>query len=188
MDPSSVFGLESAAAGFDEPLALLAGCHDRIERRCILLVRLADHVATRGADADAARAAAGLMRYFSDAGVKHHEDEEQDLFPMLLAAAPAGELVAVQRLLDDLAADHRAMAAAWAEVEPRLASVAAGGDAALPRDLAERFDALYADHIAREEAELLPLARRLLDPAALERLGNAMAARRGVRREPGPSR
>ena len=94
----------------------------------------------------------------------------------------------MQRLVDDLLADHRRMAAMWAAVEPRLATLAGGGDAALPRDLAERFDALYADHIAREEAELLPLARRLLDPAALERLGNAMAARRGVRPAPAPCR
>ncbi|HSO07138.1 MAG TPA: hypothetical protein VLW45_07855 [Pelomicrobium sp.] len=75
MEPSSPFGLETVAAGFDEPLELLAGCHDRIERRCILLVKLTDHVADNGADADAARAAEGLLRYFRDAGVKHHEDE-----------------------------------------------------------------------------------------------------------------
>lgn len=188
MDPASLFGRETAAAGFDEPLELLAGCHDRIERRCMLLVKLTDHVAERGGDADAARAAEALLRYFRDAGVKHHEDEEQDLFPMLLSAAPAAEATAVQRLVDGLLADHRTMAALWAEVEPRLATLAGGGGAALPRELAERFDALYADHIAREERELLPLARRLLDTAALVRLGDAMAARRGVRREPAPSR
>jgi hemerythrin-like domain-containing protein len=181
-------GSPGAAAGFDEPLELLRGCHDRIGRRCALLLRLADHVAQRGADADAANAAAALLRYFSDSGVKHHEDEERDLFPVLIAAAPASDRAAVEALTDALMADHRAMASAWADVEPRLAALAEAREAALPRALAERFDALYGAHIAREEEDLLPLARRLLDAAALERLGEAMAARRGVRREPGPSR
>ncbi|MFZ5558737.1 MAG: hemerythrin domain-containing protein [Pseudomonadota bacterium] len=181
-------GTKTAAAGFDEPLALLQGCHERIAQRCDLLLRLADHVATHGPDAEAALAATGLLRYFRDAGVKHHEDEEQDLFPMLLAAVPAGERGAAAELVDALVAEHRVMAAAWAELEAQLALLAQNRAAALPAEQAARFAALYAEHIVREEDALLPLARRVLDAKTLDRLGAAMAARRGVRREPARAR
>jgi hemerythrin-like domain-containing protein len=175
-------GFQSAAAGFDEPLALLHGCHERIGQRCRLLLRLADHVVVRGTDADSRNAAAGLLRYFADAGVKHHEDEERDLFPALLDAAPPAERAPLRELVDTLVADHREMAAAWAEVERILAALAEGRETPLPRGLAERFESLYSAHIAREEAQLLPTARRLVDAPALARLGEAMAARRGVKR------
>lgn len=39
---------------------------------------------------------------------------------------------------------------------------------------------LYESHIAGEEAELLPMAARLLDHAALEEIGRAMRLRRGI--------
>jgi hypothetical protein len=40
--------------------------------------------------------------------------------------------------------------------------------------------ALYEQHIAREEAELLPMAARLLGVAELDQVGLAMRARRGL--------
>jgi len=40
--------------------------------------------------------------------------------------------------------------------------------------------ALYANHMAGEEAELLPVAARLLSDAALEGVGRAMRQRRGI--------
>ena len=42
------------------------------------------------------------------------------------------------------------------------------------------FVSLYARHIAREEAELLPMAARLLSDADLDRIGLAMRTRRGA--------
>jgi hemerythrin-like domain-containing protein len=39
---------------------------------------------------------------------------------------------------------------------------------------------LYEQHIAREEAELLPMATRLLSDVELDRIGLAMRSRRGV--------
>jgi hemerythrin-like domain-containing protein len=39
---------------------------------------------------------------------------------------------------------------------------------------------LYAQHIAREESELLPMAARLLSDSELDRVGLAMRTRRGL--------
>ncbi len=38
----------------------------------------------------------------------------------------------------------------------------------------------YERHVVREEAELLPMAARLLSEAELDRIGLAMRSRRGV--------
>jgi hemerythrin-like domain-containing protein len=58
----------------------------------------------------------------------------------------------------------------------------------LPGDEVRGFIALYERHIAREEAELLPMAARLLSDAELDRIGLAMRARRGAieANEPSP--
>jgi len=44
----------------------------------------------------------------------------------------------------------------------------------------EPLIALYEQHMAREEGELLPMAQRLLSDEALERVGQAMRQRRGI--------
>jgi hemerythrin-like domain-containing protein len=44
----------------------------------------------------------------------------------------------------------------------------------------ESFIRLYERHIAREEAELLPMASRLLGDDALNEIGKAMRERRGI--------
>ena len=71
------------AASFDHPIDILDGCHERILRNCALIGRIAAHVASKGPDAEAATAAASVMRYFDTAGANHHRDEDEDVFPLL---------------------------------------------------------------------------------------------------------
>lgn len=167
----------TAAADFDHPLEMLAACHDRIEERCDLLERLIGHLRQRGADREAQQAAANVIRYFDTAGENHHEDEEDDLFPRLLARDPQAAEALVSRLL----AEHRDMRAAWAGLRATLSRIAAGESALLDAGAVERFGTLYRRHIDIEERELLPLAERLLDVNALAATGEAMARRRGVK-------
>ena len=77
--------LTPALAGFDEPIEMLKACHERIERQLSTLERLLPHLAANGCDGEARQAAANILRYFNEAGPHHHADEEQDLFPFLLA-------------------------------------------------------------------------------------------------------
>jgi hemerythrin-like domain-containing protein len=167
----------TAAADFDHPLEMLAACHDRIEERCDLLERLIDHLRQSGADREAQQAAANVIRYFDTAGENHHEDEEDDLFPQLLAR----DRQAAEALVSRLLAEHRDMRAAWAGLRAPLARIAAGESALLDAAEVERFGTLYRRHIDVEERELLPLAGRLLDVNALAATGAAMARRRGVK-------
>ena len=168
------------AAGFDHPIDILDGCHERILRNCTVIERIAAHVAAKGPDAEAATAAAGVVRYFDSAGANHHRDEEDDLFPALQQYAPSVELNAVFDLIYRLKADHARLEALWADMRLRLAALAEGRDGGLDAATASAFKAAYARHIELEEAELLPLARRVLDESLLRALGSRMARRRGV--------
>lgn len=173
-------GLLSGSGGapdFDHPLEMLAACHGRIEDRCDLLHRLVEHLAANGCDGQARQAATSVLRYFDTAGEHHHEDEEQDLFPALVLA---GEPAAV-RLVEKLRADHVVMRAAWRRLRAPLEQLASGEGVSLDAGDVEAFTTLYREHIAREDAELLPLAQRVLDDEGLRTIGAAMAQRRGVR-------
>ena len=167
----------TTAADFDHPLEMLAACHDRIEERCDVLQRLIDHLEKSGADGEAQQAATNVIRYFDTAGENHHEDEEDDLFPRLLAR----DREAAEALVTRLLSEHRDMRAAWANLRTTLSRVAAGESVLLDGGEVERFRTLYRRHIDLEERELLPLAERLLDADALAATGEAMARRRGVK-------
>ena len=168
------------SAGFDHPIDILDGCHERILRNCGVIERIAAHVAANGVDAAACAAATGVIRYFETAGANHHRDEEEDLFPALQQYVPSEELNAVFALIARLRSDHRKLDAHWADMRARLSAFTEGRDGGLTPSIASQFKAAYEAHIALEEAELLPLARRVCDEALLRALGSRMAQRRGV--------
>jgi len=93
---------------------------------------------------------------------------------------PDRELPATRALVYRLKADHVRLDAAWGEMRKRLARLADAGEAAVDTDAARAFGAAYDRHIALEEAEMLPLARRVLETRVLYRMGERMAERRGV--------
>lgn len=164
----------------DEPLEMLEACHGRVRAFTETLRKLVPHLAQHGADAEAAQAATNILRYFDLAAPKHHQDEEVDLFPMLLAAAP--DDVELSSAIARLRAEHLQMADLWLQVRELLLLVSEGRMADLARDrLAERFADFYQQHAAAEEAGVFAAAQRLLNPAQLAQLGLSMAARRQAR-------
>ena len=168
---------ERGAPGFDDPLGLLAACHERIEGHCATLVRLAAHARLHGGDREAQVAAARVHDYFAQAGRWHHEDEERDLAPLLERHGDQ----ALTALMTRLMTEHRALDRAYALLEPVLRALpAAPGDVPI-----EPYVSLMRAHMAAENTMLLPRARALLAPSEITALGRAMAARRGVT-IPGP--
>lgn len=173
-------GFSAPAAGFEAPLEMLSACHHRVERQCETLKRLALHLIAHGSDGRARDAAAGVLRYFDTSARHHHDDEEVDLFPALLESMAGSDAVCLRGLVDALVADHRELEARWRRLRVTLERVVAAQPAVLAPAEVEGFATLYAEHIAREEQELLPMAARLLGDAELDRVGRAMRARRGV--------
>jgi hemerythrin-like domain-containing protein len=166
---------DETAPGFDHPLEMLRACHGKILRQCDTLHKLAAHLEIKGCDTQAMLAAQGILRYLDTAGQLHHQDEEQDLFPALHAA-----LGMDTALLERLLSEHVVMLAAWDALRPTLLQLVAGHDVKLPVVLTEKFIAGYTAHINIENAELLPLAARLLSPQQMEQMGRRMAERRGA--------
>ncbi len=177
---NTVPGFASPAVGTEAPLEMLSACHGRIDSQCSTLERLVDHLAAHGADADARRAALGVMRYFDTAAVDHHADEEEDLFPALFESMAGSDPVCLREMTTGLIAEHRELERRWQALRARLRLIAEGQAAALDGAEVTTLVALYRRHIAREEQELLPMAARLLGAEALARIGRAMRLRRGI--------
>lgn len=173
-------GHVSPAVGFEVPLEMLAACHGRVQTQCETLRKLAAHLPAHGADRQAQEAAAAVMRYFDTAARQHHDDEELDLFPALLESMAGSDPVCLRELTQGLASEHRALERAWRALRRRLEPVAGGLAADLPAADVQDFIAQYERHIAREEAELLPMAQRLLSDAELDRIGISMRERRAT--------
>ena len=172
--------LSAPTGGFDHPIEMLDQCHQRIRRTCDLLVNVAAHIRARGLDDDARDAAQLVARFFDTAGAAHHRDEEDDLFPTLVHYVPSAELNALRCLVFKLRAQHAQIEKMWEGLRPELLAIAAGRESDLPVEIAQSFAEATERHIATEEAELLPLARRVLAEPLLARVGASMARRRGL--------
>ncbi len=168
--------LGTAAPGFERPLDVLEACHGRIARQCDTLDRLLAHLPLHGADAQAQQAARAVLTYFDTAAVHHHDDEERNLFPLLEQAGAPGAC----DLVETLTLEHDELALLWWRLRGLLQQIEAGTPVMLDESLTRRFVTLNRSHLEFENTRVLPLARQVLDAAAIERLGRAMAARRGV--------
>lgn len=178
-------GQHAPGVGFEAPFEMLDACHERVERMLRLLVRLQEHLRANGWDADAAKAATDVMRYFDLAAPLHHEDEERHVFPPLLASGDPALRETVLRLQQD----HRDMAQGWARAREVLATLTQapelGWDGLTPEDSAALtgFACLYGQHLKDEDGVVYPAAQARLSDEALRAMSGDMMRRRG--QEPG---
>jgi pyridoxamine 5'-phosphate oxidase len=179
--------LHDTAPDFDQPVAVLKHCHGRIRKQLATLEKLLAHLPQHGADEQARQAAAGVLKYFDKAAHLHHEDEEQDLLPMLNAVAQGEDAATLQALAPVILQDHKDMDAMWQDLHEQLSLIAnaapdAGPGTAPPltASLAQRFVQRYLSHMEREESIIAPMALRLFDAQQMDKLGQAMRRRRGI--------
>jgi hemerythrin-like domain-containing protein len=166
--------------GFDQPIAVLKHCHDRIRKQIRTMQNLVIHLPKYGPNLDAKQGANAVLRYFEKAAPQHHADEEEDLFPMLQAAVENADAELLAELLPQIMREHEQMALAWQVLEQQLKSIAAGESALLSDENVRQFAELYAAHMEKEETQIAPMAKRVLGTAQMNQLGNAMSARRGI--------
>lgn len=166
------------APGFDQPIAVLKHCHDKIRKQIKTLERLLDHLPNKGATLEAQQAANAVLHYFNAAAHFHHADEEQDLLPMLRRVAGPQDLAILNDLQPQILAEHHKMEALWQDLAQQLEAVASGKSSHLAGSAVQAFANLYNKHMLMEEGNLAPMALRLFDPATMQQLGNAMQQRR----------
>jgi len=161
-------GLPEQLPGFDDPIGLLRACHKKMLAHCDLLEGLP-------ANPDTA-AAQQVLRYFSSNALTHHRDEEEDLFPRLNRQS-----MKLADLVHRLKKEHAELDRLWAGIAAGLRQLPQVHSDPAFTEAVQVFCALTRDHIDRENTEFLPLAASSLSSEALGEIGEAMAARRGVR-------
>lgn len=181
--PLSRLGAQ-AGPTFDEPLEMLEACHERIEAQLATLEKLVAHLAARGCDPEGRAAALGVMRYFDTAGVHHHSDEEEDLFPLLRAIAATQRREEIGATLYELQREHESMGTLYAALRECLDTIAQGEGARLDAGEVARFAWLYRRHIRLEAGTIIPFARAALDANQRRHLGVRMAERRRIPAQP----
>ena len=172
--------LFDSVPGFDQPIAVLKHCHDKIRKQLSTLQNLLAHLAQHGNTADAQQAAKAVLQYFNKAAHLHHDDEEQDLMPMLQATATGEDAALLVTLVPEILADHQRMDQAWLTLRPELDAIAAGTGVQLSAHGVRDYVAAYQAHMAKEEGQLAPMAKRLFSVQQMEQLGTAMQRRRGI--------
>jgi len=160
----------------DDGLDLLDACHVQtalaLGKLAALMPRLREH----GADPVARALAREVVDFFTTTSRPHHQDEEQRIFPALMAGDDAGIVQAVLRLQQD----HAWLEEDWFELAPQLDALAGGQnwfDIDILCDGVAIFVALSLDHMALEESLIYPAARARLASERRE-AGRKMAARK----------
>lgn len=164
------------SAGFDDPLALLSACHQRIEVFCDTLERLVSHLQRVGPDGEARQAAGRIMAYFDQAATNHQADEEVDLLPLLQLHGDAESVSTLAEWAEHISREHLELDAAWIVLRGELKQIISGNGTSL--EAANKFIEMERKHYQFEDQEVFPLARKLLQEKDLETLGRAMARRR----------
>jgi pyridoxamine 5'-phosphate oxidase len=168
------------APGFDQPIAVLKHCHNKIRRQIATLQKLLAHLPEHGADTEAKQAAGAVRSYFNQAAQIHHADEEVDLLPMLRKTASGADSELLNQLAPQLANEHQIMEKLWLALDSQLAAIAAGSSTYLSSEEVKGFIDIYNTHMSTEETDIAPMASRLFSSAQLAAMGASMQQRRAI--------
>jgi hemerythrin-like domain-containing protein len=163
-------------SGFDDPLGMLTDCHRRIERFLHILCTVAERAGGRSLTGEETAAVESALHYFHVGGQRHTADEEESLFPRLMAAGALSEL-------DRLEHDHAEAGQMHAEVEALYRSWITSGTLTetesrrLLRSTGRLRD-LYQAHIQIEDSIVFPKAAQVLDQTAIRAIGEEFRVRR----------
>jgi hemerythrin-like domain-containing protein len=168
-------GLPETLPGFDDPIALLRACHQKMLAQCDLLDAVVAQARSGELDDAARKAAQDITRYFSSSAPLHHRDEEEDLFPRINRQS-----LRIAELVHNLKRQHQELDKLWKILAPELQRLPEDGFSGDFLEAAGRFCELSREHIKLENMELLPLVASSLSQQELGYIGEAMAKRRGA--------
>lgn len=173
------------APDFDQPIAVLRHCHERIRKQLRTLQQLCGEAGRQATPDERAQAASAVLRYFDKSAPQHHADEEEDLLPMLNHTARDADARLLAELAPAILDEHRRMEPLWRRLEASLRRIAAGEPATPDPADAALFIELYLSHMDKEESHIAPMAKRLFSDEQMRSLGNAMRRRRGIMQDQG---
>ena len=124
--------------------------------------------------------AARTLVLFNGEVLRHHQDEERELFPAVLRSAEPHERPQVESMVERLQAEHRWIERLWRELEPAFKCMARGRADPLDSAALVELVRLYAQHARYEEEHFLPLAQEILgrNPHHVAAFGASLHIRR----------
>ena len=158
----------AAAPSFDEPLDMLYACHDKVRRFCDQLDALPAYIAEHGRNQAVINTISGIPA--------HHQDEEDELFPLILARQPDAA-----PKIEQLLGEHGYLHSRWNAIRDDLLAYNAAMLDSISADEVHEFARLYREHAQREEQWLFPTAAALINDSELADAGRRMAARRTLK-------
>ncbi|MDH2998659.1 hypothetical protein A1D22_02520 [Pasteurellaceae bacterium LFhippo2] len=159
---------------WEEPIDMLYACHGRVKSFCRQLSILPDYLEKNGVNQAVKNDVQQILNYFNQAAPLHHDDEEKDFFPALVAQLPEA-----QKEIDLLESQHIHLHSNWDKLSAQLVALLNGERDNVDRELIKQFIAGYDEHIAIEEP-LFELGKQHLSQENLQAIGKTMADRRKV--------
>jgi hemerythrin-like domain-containing protein len=158
-----------------EPLSQLYAEHRSIAAVLDAMDALVRRARARGAriDGQVFRAMLYYLDVFPER--EHHPKEETVLFPRIRARTREADAI-----IDELAREHESGERAIRAVEQALMRLEEGGTREFPAFAAavERFVGHYREHMRKEERDVMPIARRVLEAHDWAQIEAAFAAHR----------
>ncbi len=166
------------STSFEQPLELLLSCHKKIIHFSSALYKIAIAVQQEGWNDNYALSADQIRRYFNIAGVEHHLDEEQHLFPAILALPDKnpGKKTEISTLIQRMIAEHGETDAQWHLLDTMLAQ--RSEDFITLEKLSRQFKTDMHEHARIENEFIFPYARQYISSAEFKTMGLAIARRR----------
>lgn len=170
---------KSHGASFEDPLGLLTSCHDKIIHFSSTLYKLSTLLRQDGWSEELSTTAKNIRRYFNIAGPEHHLDEEQHLFPAIIAYDLKSEHQEIITLINQMIKDHVESDALWEKIDLLLSQQS--NDFKQLEKLSEQFEKSMHEHAELENSIIFPFAKTHISEKEFKKMGKAIAERRGVK-------
>lgn len=158
--------------GNDDPLMDFSNCHVGIIKNFEQLRALATTSISDPVPQDIKQVAAKLYSFFHEVVLKHHKEEEDELFNVVIDCARRGEETSkAKAMIKQLTNEHRMLEMQWKLIEPDIKQLAKGKSVIFDHAMALRLANTYLDHAQFEEREFLPLSAEILGDKGLSSLG-----------------
>lgn len=166
---------------FEQPLELLLSCHEKILHFSSALSELSIVLKKEGWN-DALKASSDqIRRYFNVAAHEHHLDEENHLFPAIIALDPEfkqAESIKIIQLINQMIKEHVESDTLWEKLDTMLEEQSE--DFNTLDTLIRQFKKEMHEHALIENEHIFPYAKTRLSEDELKKIGLSIAERRGV--------
>lgn len=160
----------SASDASASPLAALSAWQGLGEAQFEALQQLARRSSSAAVEASEQDAADAALAWFDRTVAVHHRVQEDTLFPELVESMAGSDPVCLRELAATAIAGHRAVESLWRNLRPACVALSRGVTATLEADVAMALVEACRANFERAARDLIPMAGRLLDDAALARL------------------